>query len=81
VPLVSESVTAAVVSTGRRTAWSDEPLGVVLRQLFTLPPQDGDLVLHDDLRVRVQGETLDVTVAVHWWRDGTTTHVRVPQHD
>ncbi|MGW4769409.1 sacsin N-terminal ATP-binding-like domain-containing protein [Nocardia sp. NPDC004278] len=75
-PLVSESITAEVTSTGRRTTWSAEPLGIVLRQLFTLP-EEGELVLHDELRIRLHG-ALEATVAVPWWRDGTTTHVQTP---
>ncbi|WP_433728244.1 sacsin N-terminal ATP-binding-like domain-containing protein [Nocardia sp. CA-129566] len=73
-PLVSESITAEVISAGRRTTWSAEPLGIVLRQLFTLP-EEGDLVLHDALRIRLHG-ALDATVAVPWWRDGATTHIQ-----
>ncbi|MEV6431513.1 ATP-binding protein [Nocardia sp. NPDC051463] len=77
-PLVSEAVTAEVLGTGRRTTWSAEPLGVVLRQLFALAPQQGDLVVHNDLRIRLHGAVTG-TVAVAWWRDGATTHVRMPQ--
>ncbi|MFI6997515.1 sacsin N-terminal ATP-binding-like domain-containing protein [Nocardia sp. NPDC050175] len=77
-PLVSESVTAEVVTTGRRTTWSAEPLGVVLRQLFSLPPQAGDLVLHDDLQVRLHG-AFEATASVPWWREGDTVHFRVQQ--
>ncbi|MFE7796460.1 sacsin N-terminal ATP-binding-like domain-containing protein [Nocardia sp. NPDC057440] len=77
-PLVSEAVTAEVLGAGRRTTWSAEPLGVVLRQLFTLAPQQGELVVHDDLRIRLRGAAT-ATVAVPWWREGTTTHVRMPQ--
>ncbi|RJO78797.1 ATP-binding protein [Nocardia panacis] len=75
-PLVSEAVTAEVVSTGRRTDWSIEPLGVVLRQLWALPPQQGELVLHHDLRVRLGG-ALEATVSVPWWRTETATHIRL----
>ncbi|MFQ6397835.1 sacsin N-terminal ATP-binding-like domain-containing protein [Nocardia sp. KC 131] len=75
-PLVSESVTAEVIGTGRRTTWSAEPLGVVLRQLFTLPAQHGDLVVHDDLRIRLRGGVAG-TVDVPWWWDGATTHIRI----
>lgn len=76
-PLVSESVTAEIPSAGRRTTWSAEPLGVVLRQLFSLPRQAGDLVMHDDLQVRLHG-AIDTTASVPWWRDGNTVHVRAP---
>ncbi|WP_141807482.1 sacsin N-terminal ATP-binding-like domain-containing protein [Nocardia bhagyanarayanae] len=76
-PLVSESVTAEVLGTGRSTSWSAEPLGVVLRQLFSLAPQEGELVLHEDLRVRLSGAVTG-TVSVPWWRVGTETHIRVP---
>ncbi|WP_433196033.1 sacsin N-terminal ATP-binding-like domain-containing protein [Nocardia sp. CA-107356] len=78
-PLVSEAITAEVTSQGRPTTWSAEPLGIVLRQLFTLPDQEGDLVLHDDLRVHLRG-AVESTVSVPWWRDGTTTHIRTPYH-
>ncbi|WP_433661571.1 sacsin N-terminal ATP-binding-like domain-containing protein [Nocardia sp. CA-128927] len=77
-PLVSESVTAEVLTTGRRTTWSAEPLGVVLRQLFSLPPQAGDLVLHDDLKVRLH-DAVETTASVPWWREGDTVHFRVQQ--
>lgn len=76
-PLVSESVTAEVLGAGRRASWTDEPLGVVLRHVFSLPPQDGELVLHDDLRVRVSGAVTG-TVRVPWWRAGAVTHVLAP---
>ncbi|MFI7669798.1 sacsin N-terminal ATP-binding-like domain-containing protein [Nocardia sp. NPDC049526] len=78
-PMVSNVITAEVTSQGRHTTWSAEPLGIVLRQLFTLPDEQGDLVLHDDLRIRLRG-ALEATVSVPWWRDGTTTHIRTPQH-
>ncbi|MBF6298538.1 ATP-binding protein [Nocardia amamiensis] len=77
-PLVSEAVTAEVVDAGRRTTWAAEPLGVVLRQLFTLPVQDGELVLHEDLLVRLSG-AIESTVAVPWWCAGSTVHVRAPR--
>ncbi|MFI6046163.1 sacsin N-terminal ATP-binding-like domain-containing protein [Nocardia sp. NPDC051321] len=76
-PLVSESVTAEILTDGRRTTWSAEPLGVVLRQLFSLPRQAGELVLHDDLQVRLHG-AIETTASVPWWRDGNTVHVRTP---
>ncbi|MGW4842387.1 sacsin N-terminal ATP-binding-like domain-containing protein [Nocardia brasiliensis] len=77
-PLVSGSVTAEVVSIGRRTTWSAEPLGVVLRQLLSLPPQDGELVLHDELTVRLHG-AIERTTTVPWWREGTTVHASAPR--
>ncbi|MET7767919.1 ATP-binding protein [Nocardia sp. NPDC005366] len=77
-PLVSDSVTAEVIGSGRRTTWSAEPLGVVWRRIFALPPQDGDLVIHDELRVRLSG-AVTATISVPWWRDGATTHVSVPR--
>ncbi len=78
-PLISETVTAEVLSAGRRTTWSAEPLGVILRQLFTPPVPDGDLVLHEeDVLVRLRGG-VEATVSVPWWRDADTTHIRIPQ--
>ncbi|GAB2654667.1 sacsin N-terminal ATP-binding-like domain-containing protein [Nocardia goodfellowii] len=77
-PVVSAAVTAEVLGEGRRTAWADAPLGVILREMLTLPTPDGDLVLHDELRVRLGG-AVQGTVEVPWWRAGTTTHVRVPE--
>lgn len=79
-PLVSEVVTAEVASTGRRTTWATEPLGVVLRQLFALPPRTGELVVHQDLRVRLSG-AIEATVAVPWWQTGSDVHVRAPRRD
>lgn len=76
-PLVSERVTAEVLGRGRETGWADDPLGVVLRRLYTLPAQDGPLVVHDELRVRLSGAVVR-TVTVPWWRDGATTHVLRP---
>ncbi|WP_280498527.1 sacsin N-terminal ATP-binding-like domain-containing protein [Nocardia cyriacigeorgica] len=77
-PLVSEVVTAEVIGTGRASTWSNEPMGVVLRQLFGLPEDDGDLIVHDELRVRLSG-AVQRTAEVAWWRDGDTTHIRNPQ--
>ncbi|MET9026981.1 ATP-binding protein [Nocardia sp. NPDC004168] len=76
--LVSEAVTGEVVSVGRRTTWAAEPLGVVLRQLFALPPQGGELVVHHDLTVRLSG-AIEATVAVPWWQTGSAVHVRAPR--
>ncbi|WP_280238470.1 sacsin N-terminal ATP-binding-like domain-containing protein [Nocardia abscessus] len=77
-PLVSEAVTAEVVETGRRTTWAAEPLGVVLRQVFGLPAQAGELIVHRELTVRLSG-AIEATVAVPWWRTGAAVHVRAPQ--
>jgi len=49
----------------------------VLRETLTAPA-DGDLVLHEELRVRLDGAVRG-TVEVPWWRTGTTTHVRAPE--
>ncbi|WP_442790784.1 sacsin N-terminal ATP-binding-like domain-containing protein [Nocardia sp. NBC_01329] len=76
-PLVSEQVDAEVLGEGRETDWAQEPLGVVLSRLFTLPPQEGPLILHDELRIRLTG-AVTRTVTVPWWRAGTTTHVLRP---
>ncbi|MFI2234003.1 sacsin N-terminal ATP-binding-like domain-containing protein [Nocardia testacea] len=76
-PLVSEQVDAEVVGRGHETDWAREPLGVVLRRLFDLPPQDGPLILHDELRIRLTG-AVTRTVTVPWWRDGSITHIRRP---
>ncbi|NUP26499.1 MAG: ATP-binding protein [Nocardia sp.] len=76
-PLVSEQVDAEVLGTGHETDWAEEPLGVVLRGLFALPPQDGPLILHDELCVRLTG-AVTATAAVPWWRAGTATHVVRP---
>ncbi|MEV6274111.1 ATP-binding protein [Nocardia sp. NPDC051832] len=77
-PPVSAAVTAEVLGAGRRTNWASAPLGVVLREMFTQPTQDGDLVLHDELRIRLDGAAQG-TVEVPWWREGATTHVRIPE--
>jgi hypothetical protein len=75
--LVSEQVDAEVLGPGHETDWAREPLGVVLRRLFDLPPQDGPLILHDELCLRLTG-AVTRTVTVPWWRDGSATHVRRP---
>lgn len=77
-PLVSESVAVEILGAGHETTWMDEPLGVVLRRMFALPAQDGPLVVHDDLRVRLHG-AVRRTVSVPWWQDGATTHLRRPR--
>ncbi len=77
-PLVSEAVSAEVLGDGRHTTWSAEPLAVVLADLFVTPQAGGDLVLHTDLRVRLDGAVRG-TVAVPWWREGATTHVLAPE--
>ncbi|MFC9892633.1 sacsin N-terminal ATP-binding-like domain-containing protein [Nocardia sp. NPDC127579] len=71
-PLASEVVSATVLGAGRR----DESLRAVLGDM--LPWRDGDLVLHDDLRVQLGGAAQG-TVEVPWWRTESATHVRVPQ--
>ncbi|WP_328398737.1 sacsin N-terminal ATP-binding-like domain-containing protein [Nocardia sp. NBC_00416] len=76
-PLVSEQVDAQVQGDGEETGWADEPLGVVVRRLFALPPQDGPLIVHDELRVRLTG-AVTRTITVPWWRDGATTHILRP---
>ncbi|WP_036527270.1 sacsin N-terminal ATP-binding-like domain-containing protein [Nocardia sp. CNY236] len=76
-PLVSESITAEVIGAGRRTTWAD-PLGIVLRRIYTPHPPGDELVLHNDLVVRLRG-AIEATVAVPWWQVGTTVHVRIPQ--
>lgn len=76
-PVVSEQVTAEVIGAGHEIRWENEPLGVVLRRLFELPPQPGTLRIHDDLRVRLSG-AVTRTVRVPWWQDGDTVHVQRP---
>ncbi len=71
--LVSEVVTAEVIGAGRVSTWSAEPLGVVLRLQFGA--SDGELVLHDRLRVNLRG-AFETTAEVSWWRDGSTTHIQ-----
>ncbi|WP_432278471.1 sacsin N-terminal ATP-binding-like domain-containing protein [Nocardia carnea] len=76
-PPVSEQVDAEVLDAGHETGWDSEPLGVVLRRVFALPPQPGGLRVHDDLRVRLSG-AVTRTVRVPWWQDGDTVHVLRP---
>ncbi|MFC9661186.1 sacsin N-terminal ATP-binding-like domain-containing protein [Nocardia sp. NPDC127606] len=77
-PLASEEVSAEVLGTGRRSTWAAEPLGVVLRQLWS--PQDvtGELVLHETLEVHLRG-AISGTVHVPWWCEGDVTHVQAPR--
>ncbi|MFF2552866.1 sacsin N-terminal ATP-binding-like domain-containing protein [Nocardia sp. NPDC058058] len=79
IPLASEVVTAEVLGEGRRTTWNTDPLGVLLRLQFGSAYATGDLVVHDDLRVRLTG-AVQATVAVPWWQDGDTVHVRAQPH-
>ncbi|MFD3744353.1 sacsin N-terminal ATP-binding-like domain-containing protein [Nocardia sp. NPDC058633] len=76
-PLVSEEISAEVLGTGRRSSWAAEPLGVVLRQLWS--PQDvtGELVLHETLEVHLRG-AISGTVRVPWWCEGNVVHVQAP---
>ncbi len=75
VAAASEAVDAVVLGAGQRTDWAAEPLGVLLRLQFGLPPLTGELVLHDRLEVRLTG-AYEATVTVPWWREGDTTHVQ-----
>ncbi|MFD4357759.1 sacsin N-terminal ATP-binding-like domain-containing protein [Nocardia sp. NPDC058518] len=77
-PLVSEEISAEVLGTGRRSTWAAEPLGVVLRQLWS--PQDvtGELVVHETLEVHLRG-AISGTVHVPWWCEGDVVHVQVPR--
>ncbi|MFC9993414.1 sacsin N-terminal ATP-binding-like domain-containing protein [Nocardia sp. NPDC127526] len=79
IPLASEAVTAEVISAGRETTWGADPLGVLLRLQFEFPSATGELVVHDELRVRLSG-AYEATVAVPWWVDGDVTHVQAPRH-
>ncbi|WSJ16902.1 ATP-binding protein [Nocardia sp. NBC_01327] len=78
-PLASQAVTAEVLGDGRRTTWSADPLGVLLRLQFGFSARTGELVIHDELRVRLTG-AVDATVAVAWWQDGDVTHIQAPPH-
>ncbi|WP_245677210.1 sacsin N-terminal ATP-binding-like domain-containing protein [Nocardia acidivorans] len=77
-PLASEAVTAEVLGTGRATTWSADPLGILLRLQLGTPTRTGELVIHDELRVRLTG-AVEATVSVPWWQVGDTTHVRSPR--
>ncbi len=77
-PLVSEEVSAEILGAGRRTSWAAEPLGVVLRQLWSPPDTTGELVLHDTLEVHLRG-AITGTVRVPWWYADGVVHVQVPR--
>ncbi|MEV6772931.1 ATP-binding protein [Nocardia sp. NPDC051030] len=79
IPLASEAVTAEVLGEGRPTTWTADPLGVLLRLQFGLPAPTGELVVHDDLRVRLSG-AYEGIAAVAWWREGDVTHVQAQPH-
>ncbi|MFD6269159.1 sacsin N-terminal ATP-binding-like domain-containing protein [Nocardia asteroides] len=76
-PLVSEEVSAEVLGTGRWTTWADDPMGVVLRRLWSPAETTGALVLHETLEVHLRG-ALTGTVRVPWWRTEDAVHVQVP---
>ncbi|WP_063004797.1 sacsin N-terminal ATP-binding-like domain-containing protein [Nocardia salmonicida] len=77
-PLVSEEISGEVLGTGRRSTWAAEPLGVVLRQLWSPRDSTGELVLHETLEVHLRG-ALSGTVRVPWWCEGDVVHVQVPR--
>ncbi|MEU3010930.1 sacsin N-terminal ATP-binding-like domain-containing protein [Nocardia asteroides] len=77
-PLVSEEVSAEVLGTGRWTTWADDPMGVVLRRLWSPAETTGALVLHETLEVHLRG-ALTGTVRVPWWRTEDAVHVQVPR--
>ncbi|MFI5502814.1 sacsin N-terminal ATP-binding-like domain-containing protein [Nocardia asteroides] len=77
-PLVSEEVSAEVLGTGRWTTWADDPMGVVLRRLWSPADTTGALVLHETLEVHLRG-ALTGTVRVPWWRTEDAVHVQVPR--
>ncbi|MFI8975893.1 sacsin N-terminal ATP-binding-like domain-containing protein [Nocardia asteroides] len=77
-PLVSEEVSAEVLGTGRWTTWADDPMGVVLRRLWSAAETTGALVLHETLEVHLRG-ALTGTVRVPWWRTEDAVHVQVPR--
>ncbi len=76
-PLVSEEVSAEILGAGRRTSWAD-PMGVVLRQLWSPPDTSGELVLHETLEVHLRG-AITGTVRVPWWSADGAVHVQVPR--
>ncbi|APE33117.1 ATP-binding protein [Nocardia mangyaensis] len=77
-PLASEQISAEVLGAGRHSTWAAEPLGVVLRQLWSPPDTTGALVLHDSLEVHLRG-AISGTVRVPWWRADGVVHVQVPR--
>ncbi|MEV0683889.1 ATP-binding protein [Nocardia sp. NPDC050378] len=77
-PLVSDQVSAEVLGAGRQSDWATEPLGVVLRQLWSPPHTTGALVLHEVLEVFLRGE-FSGTVRVPWWDADGTVHAQVPR--
>ncbi|MFD6398062.1 sacsin N-terminal ATP-binding-like domain-containing protein [Nocardia sp. NPDC060249] len=77
-PLTSEQVSAEVLGTGRWSTWAAEPVGVVLRQLWSPQDVSGELVLHETLEVHLRG-AISGTVHVPWWCEGNVTHVQVPR--
>ncbi|MRH91416.1 ATP-binding protein [Nocardia sp. SYP-A9097] len=78
-PLASQAVTAEVLGAGRPTTWTADPLGVLLRLQLDTPTRTGELVIHEELRVRLTG-AVEATVTVPWWQVGETTHVQSRHH-
>ncbi len=77
-PSASAQVSAEVLGVGRRTTWAAEPLGVVLRQLWSPPDVTGELVVHETLEVHLRG-AISGTVHVPWWCADGVTHVQAPR--
>ncbi|NKS49501.1 ATP-binding protein [Rhodococcus hoagii] len=67
-PLASAAVEARVVGDGEVSTWDREPGAVLACAALGLPLPSGDVVVHDDLVVRLGG-ALDGDVAVPIWID------------
>lgn len=67
-PLASAAVEARVVGDGEASAWDREPGAVLACAALGLALPSGDVVVHDDLVVRLGG-ALDGDVAVPFWID------------
>jgi hypothetical protein len=74
-PLASEDASGKVVGSGRVVAWGDLVEVVAACVAVGLPVPEGEVVLHDVLRVRVAGTIHQVP----WWvTEGGIVHAADP---
>jgi hypothetical protein len=67
-PLASDVVAAEVTTEGRPVRWADVGEVVVACHTLDVPVPEGDLIVHDELQVRVS-RPVTGTFRVPTWRD------------
>ena len=75
-PLASESILGEIVGEGTVSSWDREPLAVLFFAGLGLPCPGGDVVVHDELRVRFSGAAEGCASVPFWVTEAGVTHVR-----